>query len=193
MSIPTNKYPYTDLHELNADYLLQEIGTEKNAITELDTRVTALEEGGGGGSTPSEWTLIKSFSVSPSAEPKAKSVLTADGNLPYYDDITNEVIQYLDEKNVDIAQIIAIPRKPSGYLLNITDAIPSPIMIISRINGAYSFGNYGISVLSRRGAFIEYDGGGSVYFRFYSFDFENNLLEVEMTGSDYAIFDVYIM
>lgn len=192
MSIPVNKYPYTDLHELNADYLLQEIGTEKNAITELDTRVTALEEGGGG-SAPSGWTLIKSFLVTPSAEPKAKSVPTAGGALPYYDDITNEVLQYLDEKNVDIAEIIVIPRKLSGYPLNISDAVPSPIMIISRIDGGFSFGNYGIDVLSRKGAFIEYDGGGSVYFNFYAFDFENELLEVAMTGSDYAIFDVYMM
>lgn len=43
------KYPYTDLHELNLDYILEQLRTQaeeiktlKEQVEELDERVTAL-------------------------------------------------------------------------------------------------------------------------------------------------------
>ena len=49
MAIPINEYPYTDIHELNLDYVLAElkrmqaeIDELKNQVAELDERVTAL-------------------------------------------------------------------------------------------------------------------------------------------------------
>ena len=49
MAIPINEYPYTDVHELNLDYVLAEmkrmqaeIDELKNQVAELDERVTAL-------------------------------------------------------------------------------------------------------------------------------------------------------
>lgn len=49
MAIPVNEYPYTDIHELNLDYVLAEmkrmqaeIDELKNQVAELDERVTAL-------------------------------------------------------------------------------------------------------------------------------------------------------
>lgn len=43
MSIPINKYPYTDLHELNLDYILEVLKEIQEAIKDLEERVTALE------------------------------------------------------------------------------------------------------------------------------------------------------
>ena len=49
MSIPINDYPYTDLHELNLDYILAEmkrmqaeIEELKTTVADLDARLTAL-------------------------------------------------------------------------------------------------------------------------------------------------------
>ena len=42
MAIPVNKYPYTDLHELNLDYVLEELKRLQAEIDELDQRVTDL-------------------------------------------------------------------------------------------------------------------------------------------------------
>lgn len=49
MAIPVNEYPYTDIHELNLDYVLHElqrmqaeIEELKTEVADLDARVTAL-------------------------------------------------------------------------------------------------------------------------------------------------------
>lgn len=43
MSIPINKYPYTDLHELNLDYVLKSLEVLSSATSDIDERVEALE------------------------------------------------------------------------------------------------------------------------------------------------------
>lgn len=46
MAIPVNEYPYTDIHELNLDYVLRELQRMQAEIDELKERVEALENGG---------------------------------------------------------------------------------------------------------------------------------------------------
>lgn len=43
MAIPVNEYPYTDIHELNLDYILAEMQAMAEEIESLKERVTALE------------------------------------------------------------------------------------------------------------------------------------------------------
>ena len=40
--IPIDKYPYTDLHELNLDYVLEVIRALEAKIKELEERIEAL-------------------------------------------------------------------------------------------------------------------------------------------------------
>ena len=42
MPIPIDKYPTTDLHELNLDYVLQVIAELEAKVKELEARVEAL-------------------------------------------------------------------------------------------------------------------------------------------------------
>ena len=42
MPYPINEYPYTDLHELNLDYVLQQLAEMQAKIKELEERVEAL-------------------------------------------------------------------------------------------------------------------------------------------------------
>lgn len=46
MAIPINEYPYTDIHELNLDYILHELQRMQAEIDELKERVETLENGG---------------------------------------------------------------------------------------------------------------------------------------------------
>lgn len=41
--IPVNKYPYTDVHELNLDYILDELAKIIAKLKELEERLEALE------------------------------------------------------------------------------------------------------------------------------------------------------
>lgn len=45
MDIPINKYPYTDLHEMNLDYILQQLAELTARVEELEAKVEALEGG----------------------------------------------------------------------------------------------------------------------------------------------------
>ena len=42
-----NHGPYTDLHRLNLDWILEVLKEQEQKIRELEERVAALEEGGG--------------------------------------------------------------------------------------------------------------------------------------------------
>ena len=42
-----NHGPYTDLHRLNLDWILEVLREQEKKIQALEERVTALEEGGG--------------------------------------------------------------------------------------------------------------------------------------------------
>lgn len=43
MSIPLNKYPYTDFHELNLDYILNELNKIKDADTNISSYIRDVE------------------------------------------------------------------------------------------------------------------------------------------------------
>lgn len=42
--IPINQYPYTDVHEFNLDYVLQQLASIIAQLEDLEARVTVLEE-----------------------------------------------------------------------------------------------------------------------------------------------------
>lgn len=43
MAIPVHKYPYSNLHDLNLDWVLDELKTLKDKVEEQENKITSLE------------------------------------------------------------------------------------------------------------------------------------------------------